>query len=56
MLMKLLSRYIEGYGLDGRCWIPVRDTRFLSIPSVQSGCGAHPVSYKMGTGGKAAVA
>jgi hypothetical protein len=27
MLMKLLTRYSDEYGLDGRCWIPDRDTR-----------------------------
>ena len=35
------------YELDGRGRIPVRAT--ISMP-VQTGCGAHPASYIMGTG------
>jgi hypothetical protein len=49
MLTKFLSRYRDGYELDGRVWIPGRSARLLSIPSSQF--AAHPASYKMGIGG-----
>jgi hypothetical protein len=38
-----------GYGLDGRGSAKARD--FSLLPSVQTGCGAHPASYPMCTGG-----
>jgi hypothetical protein len=38
-----------GYGLDGQGLIPGRDVSLLH--SVQTGSGAHPASYPMGTGG-----
>jgi hypothetical protein len=52
-----------GYGLDNR-GVAVRITvksRFSLLHVVQTGCGAHPASYRMGTassfpGGKAAGA
>jgi hypothetical protein len=45
---------VSDYGLDDRV-IEVRSLTeaedFSSSPCVQSGCGAHPASYSMGTGG-----
>jgi hypothetical protein len=38
-----------GYGLEGRGSIPDRGKRF-SLHSVQTGSGAHPISYQMGVG------
>jgi hypothetical protein len=38
------------HGLDGWDLIPSRGKIFL-LHSVQTGSGAHPVSYPMGTGG-----
>jgi hypothetical protein len=46
---------VSDYGLDIRA-IEVRSPTgadFSSSPCVQSGSGAHPASYPMGTGGKA---
>jgi hypothetical protein len=40
-----------GYGLEGSGLIPGRGTNFLLFHSVQTGSGAHPASYSMGTGG-----
>jgi hypothetical protein len=46
---------VSDYGLDD--WaVEVRSptgTEFSSSPCVQTGSGAHPASYPMGTGGKA---
>jgi hypothetical protein len=42
-----------GYGLDDR-WVGVRvpvGSTIFSPPIVQTGSGAHPASYTMGTGG-----
>jgi hypothetical protein len=47
-----------GYRLEDRVLgvrVPV-GTRFSPFHSVQSGSGAHPASYRMGTGGKPAKA
>jgi hypothetical protein len=47
---------VSDYGLDDRA-IKVRSPTgaedFSSSPRVQTGSGAHPASYLMGTGGKA---
>jgi hypothetical protein len=47
---------VSDYGLDDRA-IEVRSPTgaqdFSSSPCVQTGSGAHPASYPMGTGGKA---
>jgi hypothetical protein len=47
---------VSDYGLDDRA-IEVRSPTgaedFSSSPGVQTGSGAHPASYPMGTGGKA---
>jgi hypothetical protein len=47
---------VSDYGLDDRA-IEVRSPTgsedFSSSPYVQTGSGAHPASYPMGTGGKA---
>jgi hypothetical protein len=40
-----------GYGLDGRGLIPGRGSRSFLHHSVQTGSEAHPLAYKMGTGG-----
>jgi hypothetical protein len=42
---------VSDYGLDGRGSIPDRGTYKTSNLCVQTGCGAHPASYTMGTGG-----
>jgi hypothetical protein len=42
---------VSDYGLDNRGSIPDRGRRFFSSPYVQTGSGAHPASYPMGTGG-----
>jgi hypothetical protein len=39
-----------GYGLNGQCMILERGKRFALLQSVQTGTGAHTVSYEMGTG------
>jgi hypothetical protein len=39
-----------GYGLDDRCSIPGRDTRFSLLRSGQTGSGVNPLSYLMATG------
>jgi hypothetical protein len=39
------------YGLDRRGLIPSRGKRFSLLHSVQTGSGAHPASYPMGTAG-----
>jgi hypothetical protein len=44
---------VSDYGLDDRGSIPERGRGFSSSPCVQTGSGAHPASYSMGTGGKA---
>jgi hypothetical protein len=55
-VMALLSPEVgiaTGYGLDGRgvgFRVPVR-TRFFFFHVVQTGSGAHPASYPIGTGG-----
>jgi hypothetical protein len=41
---------VTDYGLDDRGSIPDRDRRFFSSLSFQTGSGAHPASYPMGTG------
>jgi hypothetical protein len=38
-----------GYGLDGRGSIPAKGMRFFLPHSVQSGSGAQPAFYSMGT-------
>jgi hypothetical protein len=47
---------VSDYGLDDQA-IEVRSPTgaedFSSSPCVQTGSGAHPASYPMGTGGKA---
>jgi hypothetical protein len=43
---------LSDYGLDDRGSIPDRGRGFFSSsPCVQTGSGAHPASYPMGTGG-----
>jgi hypothetical protein len=42
---------VSDYDLDDRGSIPDRGRGFFSIPSIQTGSGAHPASYLMGTGG-----
>jgi hypothetical protein len=42
---------VSDYGLDDRGLIPDRGRGFSSSPCVQTGSGAHPASYPMGTGG-----
>jgi hypothetical protein len=47
---------VSDYGLDDRAIgvrFPTGAEDFSSSPCVQSGSGAHPASYPMGTGGKA---
>jgi hypothetical protein len=40
------------HGLDGRNSIPGKDKRlFFLLYSVQTGSGAHPPTYPVGTGG-----
>jgi hypothetical protein len=39
-----------GYGLDGRVSIPGRVKIFFLLHLFQTGFGAHPASYPMGTG------
>jgi hypothetical protein len=55
--IKLAVGGIEtAYGLDDR-WIGVRvlvRSEFSLLHIVQTGFGAHPASYPMGTGGKVA--
>jgi hypothetical protein len=42
--------YLEaGYGLDDRGSIPGRDKKLFVLHSAQTGSGAHPVSYIVGT-------
>jgi hypothetical protein len=45
---------VTGYGLDVQGSIPGRGKRFSLLRSVQTRSEAHPVSYSMATGGKAA--
>jgi hypothetical protein len=40
-----------GKGIDGRSWIYDSGKIFSLLHSIQSGSGAHPVSYPMVTGG-----
>jgi hypothetical protein len=45
---------VSGYGLDDRAIAvrsPAEEKDFSSRLSVQTGFGAHPASYTMGTGG-----
>jgi hypothetical protein len=42
---------VSDYGLDDRGSIPTEAEDFSSSPCVQTGSGAHPASYQMGTGG-----
>jgi hypothetical protein len=45
---------VSDYGLDDRAIevrSPTGEEDFSSSPCVQTGCGAHPASYPMGTGG-----
>jgi hypothetical protein len=42
---------MSDYGLDDRGSIPDRGRGFSSSLCVQTGSGAHPASYLMGTGG-----
>jgi hypothetical protein len=42
---------VSDYGLDDRGSIPDRAEAFSFIPCVQTGSGAHPASYPVGTGG-----
>jgi hypothetical protein len=44
---------VSDYGLDGRGSILDTGRGFSSSLCVQTGCGAHPASYTMGTRGKA---
>jgi hypothetical protein len=39
------------YGLDGQCSISSSARDFSVLPSVQTGSGAHPTSYSVGTEG-----
>jgi hypothetical protein len=41
-----------GYGFDSRGLIPGRGKRCSVVYSLQTGSGAHPASYPMGTGGR----
>jgi hypothetical protein len=43
---------VMGYGLDGRDSIPGRDKTFSLLHNVQTGSGAQPASYPMGTAGE----
>jgi hypothetical protein len=36
-------------GLDGRGSIPGKSKSFSLLPSFQTGCGAHPASYPLGS-------
>jgi hypothetical protein len=45
---------VSDYGLDDRAMevrSPTGAEDFSSSPCAQTGCGAHPFSYPMGTGG-----
>jgi hypothetical protein len=42
---------VYDYGLDDRGSIPVGGRGFSSTPCAQTGSGAHPASYPVGTGG-----
>jgi hypothetical protein len=42
---------VSDYGLDDRISIPDRGRDFSSNPCVQTGSGANPASYPVGTGG-----
>jgi hypothetical protein len=42
---------VSDYGLDDRGSSPAGAEVFSSNPCVQTGCGAYPASYPMGTGG-----
>jgi hypothetical protein len=42
---------VSDYGLDDRVSIPRGAGNFSSTLCVQTGSGAHPASYPMGTGG-----
>jgi hypothetical protein len=42
---------VSDYGLDDRGSIPDRGREFFFSPCVQTGSGAYPASYPMGTGG-----
>jgi hypothetical protein len=42
---------VSDYGLDDRGSIPGGAEDFCSSPCVQTGSGAHPASYPIGTGG-----
>jgi hypothetical protein len=47
---------VSDYGLDDRAIAvrsPTEEEDFSSSPCVQTGSGAHPASYPMGTGSKA---
>jgi hypothetical protein len=47
---------VSDYGLDDRVIevrIPTETEDFSSSPCVQTGSGAHPATYPLGTGGKA---
>jgi hypothetical protein len=46
-----VAELMPDYGLDGRVSIPGREKGFLCWLWVQTGSGAHPASYPMGTGG-----
>jgi hypothetical protein len=48
-----------GYGLEVRgiaVRLPAGARGFSLLHNIQAGCGAHPTSYRMGTGGEAAGA
>jgi hypothetical protein len=60
LLLLQMSRNISvgiatGYGLDGRGSISGRLGKFSPLHSVQTGSGAHPGSYPVGTGGDFSV-
>jgi hypothetical protein len=42
---------VSDYGLDDRGSIPDRGRGFFLYLCIQTGSGAHPASYPMGTGG-----
>jgi hypothetical protein len=50
LLLLLAARLVYSYRLDGSGSIP-GTARLFSFHSVQTGSGAHPAFYKMGTGG-----
>jgi hypothetical protein len=49
-LCKVCSLYWLGYGLEDRAWFPAGVTDYCLSCRVQTGSGAHPASYPVGTG------